>query len=246
MTSSPWPVAAILDCDGLLVDTAHCWHAAYREVAAEAGRSVQGLNVAALNGASVTDAAQRLGEAIGAIVAPARLREALQAAVDHQPVVSLPGAERVLLALSTRLQLAVASNAPAAVVRTALRGAGLEHFFSVVVSAEETGTPKPAPGVYLEACRRLGVDPSDAVAFEDSTVGAAAARAAALVVVAVPSIAGSAIDADLTVGRLDDPRVFALLGVDAPTKRHSSPTAPAATKLAHAGEHTPRLRQTRA
>ena len=46
--------------------------------------------------------------------------------------------------------------------------------------------PKPAPDVYLEACRQLGVEPAMAVALEDSAVGIAAAKAAGLTVIAVP------------------------------------------------------------
>ena len=45
---------------------------------------------------------------------------------------------------------------------------------------------KPAPDVYLEAARRLGVDPSRTVAIEDSAPGVAAARAAGMTVVAIP------------------------------------------------------------
>ena len=50
---------------------------------------------------------------------------------------------------------------------------------------------KPSPGIYLEACRRLGVAPSAAVALEDSPAGIRAAQAAGLTCIAVPSEAGT-------------------------------------------------------
>lgn len=211
----PWPVAAVFDCDGLLVDSEHCWHAAYRACAAAVGRTLDGVSLAAFNGASVGLAAERLSRALGLPVSHELLREQLLHVVATLPIEPLPGVERLLDALGRELPLAVASNGPAAAVETLLRRTGLWRRFAVVVSAEQTPAPKPYPHVYLEACRQLGVDPSDAIALEDSTTGAAAARAAGLLVVAAPSDPAARIDADLTVGRLDDPRVLSLFGLPA-------------------------------
>jgi beta-phosphoglucomutase-like phosphatase (HAD superfamily) len=66
------------------------------------------------------------------------------------------------------------------------------------------------PDVYLEACFRLSVDPSAAVAFEDSMAGAEAVRAAGIRLVAVPSEPGVEIEAHICAERLDDPRILAL------------------------------------
>ena len=64
-----------------------------------------------------------------------------------------------------------------------------------MVSAHEVAAPKPAPDPYLEACRRLGVEAGPSVvALEDSPTGVAAARAAGLTVIGVPSIQGVALD----------------------------------------------------
>ena len=56
----------------------------------------------------------------------------------------------------------------------------------MVVSGQDLGQPKPAPEVYLAACRALGVAPGDAIAFEDSPMGVQSALAAGLFVVGVP------------------------------------------------------------
>ena len=209
----PWPVAAVFDCDGLLVDTEHCWHAAYHEAAAGVGRSLRGVSLAPLNGASVGLAAERLSRTLERPIPHTLVREALQHAVETRPIRAMPGAARLLAALGRELPLAVASNGPAEIVDTVLRRAGLRDAFSALVSAEQTPAPKPYPHVYLEACRQLAVDPSDAIAFEDSQPGAAAARAAGLLLVAVPSARDVRIDADLTVARLDDPCVLSLFGL---------------------------------
>ena len=55
-----------------------------------------------------------------------------------------------------------------------------------MVTADDVPRPKPAPDAYFEACRRLGITPSTAVALEDSSVGISAARLAGLTVIAIP------------------------------------------------------------
>ena len=82
--------------------------------------------------------------------------------------------------------MGVASNTPRELVGLALESAALAGSFDAVVTADDVPRPKPAPDVYLEACRRLGVAPSMAVALEDSAVGISAARVAGLTVIAVP------------------------------------------------------------
>ena len=65
--------------------------------------------------------------------------------------------------------------------------AGLADAFAATVSSEEVERGKPAPDVYLEAARRLGVEPVECVAIEDSTNGIRSAHAAGMAVIAVPN-----------------------------------------------------------
>lgn len=208
-----WPRAAILDCDGLLVDTVSCWHAAYRSAAAAVGCSLDGVDLGFLEGASVPVAAERLTQVLGRPIARALVGDALRHAVTTRPICAMPGSEKLLTALADQVPLAVASNAPASTVQVALMRSALDGFLSVIVSAETTGVFKPEPEVYLRACGQLNVDPSDAIAFEDSAVGACAARAAGLTVVVVPSGPAARKHADLAVPRLNDPRVVELFGL---------------------------------
>jgi putative hydrolase of the HAD superfamily len=81
---------------------------------------------------------------------------------------------------------AIASSSPASWVMRASERLGIRAFFQAIVSGDDVTRRKPAPDVYLEAARRLGVDPMRAVAIEDSGPGIAAAHAAGMKTVAIP------------------------------------------------------------
>lgn len=86
-------------------------------------------------------------------------------------------------------------------------GAAWRSRFGAVVAGDQVPAKKPAPDVYVEALRRLGVAAANAVAFEDSAAGVEAARAAGLAVVATPSewLDGDDLgDADLVLENLGD------------------------------------------
>ncbi len=90
------------------------------------------------------------------------------------------GARELLSALRSRgTPIGLVSNSPLVFVERSLEIVGFGDRFDVVLSAHEVAAPKPAPDPYLEACRRLGVEPGpEVVALEDSPTGVAAARAA--------------------------------------------------------------------
>jgi HAD superfamily hydrolase (TIGR01509 family) len=197
------PAAAVFDCDGLLIDSAACWRLAYERVLAGDGRRLDGELLASLNGASVRAAAAALGVAGEALLAQLCL------AFATGPLTALAGAAALLERLRGRLPMAVATNAPRELAELALRRAGLSAHLPIVIGADAM-PEKPAPDVYLAACERLGVQPQRAIAFEDSPIGAAAARAAGLRLVYIPSAEAGEVRADLQADRLDDGAVLAL------------------------------------
>lgn len=210
-----WPTAAVFDCDGLLVESSAHWERAFAATAKELGRSLTRAQLLTLLGSSVTSATNALSDLVGRVVDEDRLRHHLGVAfTDDAAPGLLRGVEAAVRRVTAHLPAAVATNGPRELVETVLKGAGLRHHFLHVVSAEDVQRPKPAPDVYLEACKRLRVDPSQAVAFEDSATGLTAARAAGLLTVGVHSHRPSRLEADLVVGRLDDDRVVSLLGLD--------------------------------
>jgi HAD superfamily hydrolase (TIGR01509 family) len=102
------------------------------------------------------------------------------------------GARELLERLRERgTPIGLVSNSPLRFVCRSIELAGFHELFDVVISAHEVAAPKPAPDPYLEACRRLGVEPGpEVVALEDSPTGVAAARAAGLTVIGIPSVEG--------------------------------------------------------
>src|SRR5436305_2692859 len=95
------------------------------------------------------------------------------------PAAPMRGIQELLDALrAAAIPVAIASSAPARWVVAAVARLGIRPRFGAVVTGDEVARRKPAPDVYLEAARRLGVDPVRAIAIEDSAPGIAAGRAA--------------------------------------------------------------------
>jgi len=102
------------------------------------------------------------------------------------PVV--PGAVQAVRGLAADgFRLALASSSNRELIDTVLRRLGLTSQFEATVSSEEVARGKPAPDVYLEAARRLGVDPARCAAVEDSASGIRSAHAAGMWVIAYPN-----------------------------------------------------------
>ena len=95
-----------------------------------------------------------------------------------------------LAALIARLQaeavaMALATSAPKPNVTHTLAELGMTDTFPVIVRGDEVAKGKPAPDVFIEAARRLGVAAADCLVFEDAPMGIEAAQAAGMRVVAL-------------------------------------------------------------
>ena len=203
------PLAVVFDCDGLLIDSEVRWAVAERRVVEGHGGEWLPELRERMVGGSGDHTARCIAEWVGlpATAAPGILLEVMEgyhAVLDELGVEPMAGAHAVVSAIAGRLPIAVASNTDEATVRATLAASGLPAVFDLVLSPSQGHTPKPAPDVYLAACEALGVAPADAVAFEDSPPGAAAARAAGMFVIAVPSDGIHALEADLVLGSLLD------------------------------------------
>jgi HAD superfamily hydrolase (TIGR01509 family) len=193
------PDAVVFDNDGLLLDTESVWTRAERDLFARRGKEFSAADKRELVGTSAEIAGgvleKRLGEPGRAAALIEELNELVVAELEHG-VEAMVGARDLLAALRRRgTPIGLVSNSPLAFVARSLELVGFEDSFDVVLSAHEVAAPKPAPDPYLEACRRLGVEPGpDVVALEDSPTGVAAARAAGLTVIGVPSIEGVALE----------------------------------------------------
>jgi HAD superfamily hydrolase (TIGR01509 family) len=200
---------AVFDFDGLLVDSEPGWGRAEERLLARHGHAMTDEDRLATVGRSmehsVATYAARLGLDQDGI--PRLRAELLELArLEYLAGFALqPGAVALLAHLRAAMPIGLASNTERALIDLALTGTPLAPFFDVVVTASDVGRHKPAPDLYLLACERLGVRPSDAVAFEDSVAGVRSAHAAGLTVVAVAPAAGPAFElADIVVASLED------------------------------------------
>jgi HAD superfamily hydrolase (TIGR01509 family) len=216
----PLPQAVVFDNDGLLLDTEEAWTRAEEILFARRGREFTVEDKRTLIGSSRATAAVKLeallerpgeGEQLMDELIELVMLEALKGVAPRD------GALQLLARLSDAgVPLAVASNSERAFLERTLASAGLLHDgpFRAILCAEDIQTPKPAPDIYLEACRRLGADPGASVALEDSPTGAASAAAAGMFVIGVPYFPGSEIPgADLLAGSLADDSVAQALGL---------------------------------
>jgi len=197
--SLPPPEAVVFDNDGLLLDTESVWTRAEQDLFERRGIEFTPEHKRELVGTSAEIAGgileRRLGEPGRAAALIDELNELVVAELEHG-VEAMVGARELLHSLKLRgTPLGLVSNSPLAFVRRSLEIVGFVDRFDVVVSAHEVAAPKPAPDPYLEACRRLGVEAGPGVvALEDSPTGVAAARAAGLTVIGVPSLEGIELD----------------------------------------------------
>jgi HAD superfamily hydrolase (TIGR01509 family) len=236
------PQAVVFDNDGLLLDTEEAWTRAEQTLFAGLGREFTIEHKRALIGSSRSIAAVKLEAMLERPGEGEALMDELLVLVMEEAragVAPRPGARELLDRLSVAgVPLAVASNSEREFVERTLTSAGLlpDGPFAVVVSANDVEHPKPAPDIYLEACRLLGVAPADAVALEDTPIGAASAAAAGMFVIAVPYFAGTPVaGASMQADSLADVSVARALGLQ---------DRPAATD-AHARGQRPELRSQR-
>jgi HAD superfamily hydrolase (TIGR01509 family) len=212
------PAAVIFDNDGLLLDTEEAWTRAESALFARYGQTFGFEHKRDLIGSSHTVAAGKLEAMLGLPGRGPELMDELHVLVmdeaDHD-VEPRPGALALVTALlDAGIPIAVASNSSRDFLDRVLRTGGVADHFAVTVAGDEVAQPKPAPDIYLEACRRLGAEPAASVGLEDSPTGAAAAKAAGLYVIGVPYLAEIEVpQADLIAGSLADAAVHAACGL---------------------------------
>jgi HAD superfamily hydrolase (TIGR01509 family) len=182
--------AIVLDLDGVIVDTEEVWDRERRAYVAEHGGTWTDAATRAMQGMSSAEWSAYLREELGTAGEPAEISRAVAALVVaevQRELPLLPGAVRAVNALAHEHTLALASSANREVIDAVLDGAALTERFAATVSSEEVAHGKPAPDVYLEAARRIGVDPTACAAVEDSSNGLRAAHAAGMIVIATPN-----------------------------------------------------------
>jgi HAD superfamily hydrolase (TIGR01509 family) len=209
------PEAVVFDNDGLLLDTEPCWTLAEEALFSRYSARFDLTAKRALVGTSPVTAAPILERLLPGTEPGAELSRQLYAlAVDEiaAGATPRPGAVDLVRELQAAgTPLAVASNSPRLHLLAGLHRTGLFPAFGVVLGVDDVANPKPAPDLYLAACAGLNAAPESAIALEDSPPGVAAARAAGMWVIGIPSVPGVTLQADMTADTLADSAVSKVL-----------------------------------
>jgi HAD superfamily hydrolase (TIGR01509 family) len=211
MNDRPPVRALMLDFDGTMLETESSSYGSWRELLADHGYELRPETWAATVGTlGAVDPIALLEEHLAAPVD----RDALEARARDRHMEMLaeerlrPGVQLLVDQAHARgLRTAIVTSASRRWVRGHLRRLGLEGEWEHVVAADrDPARAKPAPTLYLEAAERLGVEPAESVALEDSPNGVRAARRAGLQVIAFPNPITESMDlgeADAVVPELD-------------------------------------------
>jgi HAD superfamily hydrolase (TIGR01509 family) len=182
--------AVVFDLDGLLLDTEQLWDEVRESLARERGGRWSEHAQADMMGMSSPEWSRYMHDVVGLAESPDEIAAEVVRRMEaryRERLPLVPGAREAVERLAARWPLGLASSSNRPLIDLALEVGGLARFFAATVSSEEVTGGKPAPDVYLEACRRLGVQPARAAAIEDSRSGIRSAKSAGLRVIAIPN-----------------------------------------------------------
>ncbi len=171
----------IFDCDGTLADTMPAHYKAWIAMLTKYGIPFPEPRFYAMGGMPTAQIIRVLAADAGVSVSDVErmvqekeqgFLQQLDAVIAIEPVITIVTAYR------GKLPIAVASGGYRDTISRTLDRLGIRDWFNTVVTAEDTPRHKPEPDVFLEAARRLGVDATKCVVFEDTDIGLEAARRA--------------------------------------------------------------------
>ncbi|MFF0543760.1 HAD family hydrolase [Nocardia thailandica] len=181
--------AVVFDMDGVLIDSEPIWEQVRKEYVELRGGRWRPDAQRRMMGMSTVEWAAYLSNDLGvaqpiSVVSNGVIDLMAARYSDHLPL--LPGAAEAVRRCGARWKLGLASSSPRSLIDLVLAKAGLLGEFSAILSTEEVGRGKPAPDVYLTVAQRLGVEPEQCAAVEDSSNGLRSARDAGMRVIAIP------------------------------------------------------------
>jgi HAD superfamily hydrolase (TIGR01509 family) len=182
--------AVVFDLDGVILQTEEVWDEVRGRYVVEHGGRYDEEAQRAMMGMSAPEWSRYLADELGVPGTPEEISAdivRLMEARYREQLPLIPGAREAVERLAARLPVGLASSSNRPLIDVALELSGLDRLFAATVSSEEVARGKPAPDVYLEAARRLGVSPGRCVAVEDSHSGIRSAEAAGMRVIAIPN-----------------------------------------------------------
>ena len=180
----------MFDLDGVILDSEQVWDEVREELTRERGGRWHAQAQADMMGMSSVEWSRYMHEELGVPDQPEEInaevvRRMIARYEERLPLID--GAVDAVRRIGVRWPLGLASSSNRQVIDRVLELAGLAPLFSATVSSEEVARGKPAPDVYLEAARRLGVEAERCAAVEDSGNGIRSAAAAHMRVIAIPN-----------------------------------------------------------
>jgi HAD superfamily hydrolase (TIGR01509 family) len=202
--------AVVFDLDGVLIQTEEIWDEVRGDYVVRLGGRYDEEAQRAMMGMSSKEWSVYLADDLGVPRTAEQVNDdivELMAASYREHLPLIDGARQAVDRLAARWPLAVASSSNRPLIDLVLELSSLARYFRATVSSEEVPRGKPAPDVYLEACRRLGARPTQTAAVEDSHAGIGSAKAAGMRVIAIPDPAfppgdEALANADLVLGSL--------------------------------------------
>ena len=185
--------AVILDMDGLMLDTESIYKMAWQKAAISCGYTLDDPFYLTLvgqpNPACEAALVNRFGLDFPIADFRARWSRLWKTDVETSGIPTKPGLAELLSFLrERRVCVAVATSSDRDYASLSLRAAGLETPFDQIVTGDQVARGKPAPDIYLESARRLGLMPDACIAIEDSDAGVLAATSAGMTTVMVPDL----------------------------------------------------------
>src|SRR5216683_6184001 len=176
------PRGLIFDCDGTLADTMPLHWQAWQVITARHRLHLPEDRFYSLGGVPSRDILKILSTEQGVPVdhlAVAREKEA-----EYLPLIAQVEPIKMVVSIARenygKLPLAVASGGTGRIIVQVLDHLGIRHLFGAIVTSEDVVNQKPAPDIFLEAARRIGVPPQFCRAYEDTDLGMDAIRAAGM------------------------------------------------------------------
>ena len=182
--------AVVFDLDGVLLDTEELWDEARRRLAEERGARWPSDAQRAMMGMSSPEWSRYMHDVVGLSEPPEEISTEVVRRLEalyRERLPLVPGALDAVGRIGARWPLGIASSSNRPLIDLFLELTGTRELFRATVSSEEVERGKPAPDVYLEAARRLRVEPMGCAAIEDSENGIRSASAAGMRVVAIPN-----------------------------------------------------------
>jgi HAD superfamily hydrolase (TIGR01509 family) len=182
--------AVVFDLDGVILDSEQLWDEVREGLVRERGGRWSEQAQADMMGMSSKEWSRYLHEVVGVPDPPEQInREVVRRMLDRyaERLPLIDGAVEAVKRMAARWPLGLASSSNRELIDRALEVSRLAPYFRATVSSEEVDRGKPAPDVYLEAARRLGVEPARCAGIEDSANGIRSAHAAGMLVVAIPN-----------------------------------------------------------